>query len=307
MGMERDAASDDTRAHPSGDAGLRALGAAPFSVFRPPLQTAPFVFASPHSGRNYPPGLRAQSRLDALTLRKSEDAFVEELFAFVPQLGAPLIAAHFPRVFVDANRAESELDPMMFEAVPAGVIGPRTARVAAGLGVIPRVVRDGVEIYAGRLPASEASFRLEGFYRPYHGALAALVEETRRQFGMAIIIDCHSMPPPVRRSDVVLGDCHGEASSPGLTALAHKTLGELGFSVVRNLPYAGGFTTRLYGRPAENLQALQIEISRALYLDEERMEKTPGFAVLQKRLQRFADRLMAGAAALLAPDAKAAE
>jgi N-formylglutamate deformylase len=286
---------------------LHALMSAPFTVFRPALQTVPFVFASPHSGRIYPPSFRAQSRLDALTLRKSEDAFIDELFSFVPQMGAPLIAARFPRVFVDVNRAESELDPAMFDALPDMRIGPRSARVTAGLGVIPRVVRDGVEIYGARLASRDAGFRLENFYRPYHGALSALVAETRQQFGAAIIIDCHSMPPPVRRSDVVLGDCHGESASPGLAALAHKTLGDLGFSVVRNLPYAGGFTTRLYGRPNEHLQALQIEISRALYLDEERMEKSPGFAALQTRLQRFAGRLVDGAGAFIAPEAKAAE
>ena len=147
------------------DPELESLAADPVLVLKPKQCGTPFIFASPHSGRIYPSGFARASRLDPVTLRKSEDAFVDELFDFVPTLGAPLIAARFPRAFVDANRAPGELDPGMFDA-PVEATGPRTPRVAAGLGVIPRIVRDGLEIYGARLPAREAAFRLESFYRP---------------------------------------------------------------------------------------------------------------------------------------------
>ncbi|HEX3487112.1 MAG TPA: N-formylglutamate amidohydrolase [Micropepsaceae bacterium] len=276
------------------DSALEDLRSQPVMVARPLRQTAPFIFASPHSGRLYPASFARQSRLDAVMLRKSEDAFVDELFASVPELGAPLIAARFPRAFVDANRASGEIDPAMFDAPLASAIAPRTPRVAAGLGVIPRIVRDGVEIYVARLPAQEAHFRLESFYRPYHAALAKLVSETRELFGIAIVIDCHSMPPPSRGSDIVIGDCYGEAAAAELIVAAQRALAELGFAVMRNTPYAGGYTTNLYGKPESGTHALQIEISRSLYLDEASMTKTAAFPHCKERLSRFAARLMGG-------------
>jgi N-formylglutamate deformylase len=275
----------------TGDAELLALAEEPILLSTPRTLKTPVIFASPHSGRVYPTSFARAARLDPVTLRKSEDAFVDELFDFVPELGAPLIAARFPRAFVDANRAPGELDPLMFDA-PVAAVGPRTPRVAAGLGVIPRIVRDGLEIYGARLPAAEAGFRIARFYRPYHEALARLVAEARAQFGVAVVIDCHSMPPPTRGSDVVIGDCYGEAAAGDLILHVQRSLAELGFQVVRNAPYAGGYTTALYGKPAERIHAIQIEISRALYLDELRMEKTAGFAACKARLMRFAARLV---------------
>jgi N-formylglutamate deformylase len=220
------------------------------------------------------------------------------LFESVIELGAPLIAARFPRAFVDANRAPGELDPAMFDA-PLGAVGPRSPRVAAGLGVIPRVVRDGLEIYGTRLPAGEAAFRIEHFYRPYHAALAALVDQARAEFGVAVVIDCHSMPPPAKAHDIVLGDCYGEAAAAELIGQTQKILSGLGFSVARNAPYAGGYTTHLYGRPRESVHALQIEVSRALYLDETLMERSVGFASCRDRLRVFASRLLGEAGAWL--------
>jgi N-formylglutamate deformylase len=290
-----------------GDPALENLRAAPIALSLPIRQTAPLIFASPHSGSLYPARFARQSRLDAVTLRKSEDAFVEELFAAVPELGVPLIAARFPRAFVDVNRAPGEIDPHMFDAPLGSSIGPRTPRVAAGLGVIPRIVRDGVEIYGARLPALEAAFRLESFYRPYHAALAKLVAETRALFGVAIVIDCHSMPPTSRGTDIVIGDCYGEAAAAELVVDAQRALAELGFSVARNAPYAGGYTTNLYGKPESGVHALQIEISRALYLDEARMAKTAGFAHCQDRLRRFAVRIISGSWMNLARRQAAAE
>lgn len=273
------------------DPHLRALAAEPVIVRGGQGVAVPFIFASPHSGRFYPSSFAQSSRLDAISLRRSEDAFVDELFDGVPDLGAPLIAARFPRAFVDANRAPGELDPAMFDA-PLVSVAPRSPRVAAGLGVIPRVVRDGLEIYRARLPAGEAAFRIEHFYRPYHAALADLVERARAKFGVAIVIDCHSMPPPARAHDIVLGDCYGEAAAPELIANTQKILLELGFSVARNAPYAGGYTTHLYGRPRDGIHALQIEVSRALYLDEARMEKSAGFVSCRDRLRVFATKLL---------------
>ncbi len=277
----------------AGDSAMHALAADPVRILMPERCGAPFIFASPHSGRSYPPSFARATRLDPVTLRKSEDAFVDELFDSVAQFGAPLVAARFPRAFVDVNRAPSELDPAMFDAPVESRVGPRTPRVAAGLGVIPRVVRDGVEIYGARLPAREAAFRLEHFYRPYHAALARLVNDSRAQFGVAIVVDCHSMPPPAKGHDIVLGDCHGEAASHRLSAQIQKLLGELGFSLAHNAPYAGGYTTSLYGRPDERVHAVQIEVSRALYLDEQRMEKNPDFVRCKERLRLFAERLIA--------------
>ena len=230
--------------------------------------------------------------MDPITLRKSEDAFVDELFAPVAELGAPLIAARFPRAFIDANRSPGEIDTAMFDGPVGCWVGPRTPRVAAGLGVIPRIVRDGIDIYAGRLPACEASFRIDNFYRPYHTALAKLVAQAREQFGIAIVVDCHSMPPPTRNTDIVIGDCYGESAAPGLTVEAHHSLAALGFSVARNAPYAGGYTTNLYGKPEAGVHALQIEICRALYLDEARMEKNTNFEHCKDRLCRFARTLI---------------
>jgi len=285
-----DAMSVDLFADPH----LRALAAEPVTIRGAHAPTVPFIFSSPHSGRFYPSSFAESSRLDPISLRRSEDAFVDELFDSVPDLGAPLIAARFPRAFVDANRAPGELDPAMFDA-PLVSVASRSPRVAAGLGVIPRVVRDGLEIYRARLPAGEAAFRLEHFYRPYHAALADLVDRTRAKFGVAIVIDCHSMPPPAKAHDIVLGDCYGEAAAPELIANTQKILTGLGFSVARNTPYAGGYTTHLYGRPRDGVHALQIEVSRALYLDEGRMEKSAGFAACRDRLRVFATKLLSEA------------
>jgi N-formylglutamate amidohydrolase len=282
------------------DPAMHALTADPVHILSPKRPYAPFVFASPHSGRFYPPSFARATRLDPVTLRKSEDAFVDELFDGVAEFGAPLVSARFPRAFVDVNRAPGELDPAMFDAPVESRVGPRTPRVAAGLGVIPRVVRDGVEIYGARLPAREAAFRLERFYRPYHAALGKLVADARAQFGVAIVVDCHSMPPPAKGHDIVLGDCYGEAASHALMAQIQKFLGDLGFSVARNAPYAGGYTTSLYGRPDERVHAVQIEISRALYLDEHCMEKNAGFALCKERLRAFAERLIASSGQWLA-------
>ena len=266
----------------------------PFRLDRPARQTVPFLFASPHSGRFYPASLLQSSRLDPTSLRRSEDAFVDELFAGVVGLGAPLLAAHFPRAYLDVNRSMAELDAGMFDsplAVPVDT--PSSPRVVAGLGVIPRIVRDGAEIYHGKLDSGEADARLSRLYKPYHQALSDLMEETRITFGVAVLIDCHSMPSALSVPDIVLGDRYGASAGPQLTARAEAAFAREGFSVTRNTPYAGGHTTTLYGRVAENCHALQIEVNRALYLDEDRVAKRLSFENVRLRLMRAMKNLTA--------------
>jgi N-formylglutamate amidohydrolase len=271
----------------------------PFALSEPREQLTPLVFCSPHSGRVYPRALIETSRLDALTLRKSEDCFVDELFGGVVKLGAPLIAARFPRAFVDANREPYELDPELFiERVPA-FANAQSVRVAGGLGTIPRIVADGEEIYAERLPLALGLARIEQLYRPFHARLASLIDQTRERFGVAVLIDCHSMPsissgqPSNARPHFVIGDRFGASCEARLTRLVRDTLQGLGFDAQLNRPYAGGFITEHYGRPSSGVHALQIEINRALYLNEATLEKTSGFEPLAAVLQHLTQRLMA--------------
>jgi N-formylglutamate deformylase len=272
---------------------LAELNREPFRIARPKEQTAPFVFASPHSGRLYPADFVARSSLTPLALRRSEDAFVDELFESAVERGAPLIAARFPRVFLDVNRAASELDNTMFDASLQVEIGAPSARVAAGLGVIPRIVRDGAEIYRGRISPADAEERLARLYRPYHAALAGLIDETRARFGVAIIVDCHSMPAAAPIPDIVLGDRYGVSASPALMRHAELAFEAYGFSTARNTPYAGGYTTLLYGRREQGVHALQIEVNRTLYLDEARLERLARFAETRTRLGEALGKLVA--------------
>jgi N-formylglutamate deformylase len=271
----------------------------PFRLERPTRQTVPFVFASPHSGRSYPDSLLSRTRLDAITLRRSEDAFVDELFAGAVGLGAPLLAAQFPRAFLDVNRSSTELDAGMFDGTLGVPIDTPSPRVAAGLGVIPRIVRDGAEIYRGKLKSGEADARLEQLYHPYHRALAGLMQETHARFGVAVLIDCHSMPSALSVPDIVLGDRYGASAAPALMAHAEAAFAREAFSVARNTPYAGGHSTVLYGRVPSGWHALQVEINRALYLDEERIAKRPSFDMVRTRLARAMKSLVAVSLPLL--------
>jgi N-formylglutamate deformylase len=266
------------------DAVLAVLHAQPFTLARPANWAVPFIFASPHSGRLYPDSFIARSRLDRRGLRRSEDAFVDMLFARAVELGAPLIAACFPRAYLDVNRAPAELDVAMFEGGLPVKTDATSPRVNAGLGVIPRIVRDGAEIYRDKLSPVEAEERLEKLHRPYHAALGQLVDEAHARFGFAVVIDCHSMPSAAATPDIVFGDRYGTSASPALMRAAERAFERRGFSVARNLPYAGGYTTDLYGRPRGGTHALQIEINRALYLDEETIRPSANFDVLKERL-----------------------
>lgn len=266
----------------------------PWDVRAPDEQTAPVVFASPHSGRTYPPSFLAASRLDAVAIRRSEDAFVDELFAAAPDQGAPLLRAHFPRAYVDPNREPWELDPAMFSDRLPGFCHTTSPRIAAGLGTIPKVVTSGEEIFTEKLPFSYAQTLIETFYDSYHEALEDLIEDTKARFGVCLLIDCHSMPsiggpmdtdPGHQRVDMVLGDRFGTACSGVVTRRAQDVLEDMGYRVVRNDPYAGGFTTRHYGKPADGVHGLQIEINRSLYMDETAVERAPGLQTLADRLK----------------------
>lgn len=268
-----------------------------FKVERPAVQSAPFVWCSPHSGRVYPRAFIESVRLDPLTLRKSEDCFVDELVGGIPRLGAPLLSAEFPRAYLDVNREPYELDPELFVEPLPDYANTISARVVGGLGTIARIVADGEDIYQRPLRLAAALERIELLYRPFHAALADLLDATHQAFGYAILIDCHSMPSSLMtqnsgaRPDFVLGDRFGSSCHPRLSAFAKDTLTRLGYETQMNRPYAGGFITEHYGRPARGIHALQIEVNRGLYLHEAKMEKSLGFSRLQRDLTTLAQRM----------------
>src|SRR3984957_12987086 len=272
----------------------------PVLVAHPAVQTAPLVFASPHSGRCYSTEFLAASRLDPPGLRRSEDSFVDELFAAAAGFGAPLVRATFPRAWCDPNREAWELDPGMFADPLPSWVNTTSPRVSAGLGTIARVVASGEAIYRGKLAFAEAERRIETCWKPFHDTIATLVEDTRVRFGQCVLIDCHSMPSHVqangrgeRLADVVLGDAHGTACAPHITRFVERRLHDLGYRVRRNDPYAGGFIPRHYGRPRQQVHALQIEIARGLYMDEARFERSAGFRGIQQDMGQLIEALAA--------------
>ena len=270
----------------------------PYQVLRPSQLTVPFVFNSPHSGRIYPQAFLDASRLDPLALRKSEDTLVEELFEPVVALGAPLMHARFPRSYLDVNREPYELDPALIADALPHYANSQTVRVIGGLGTIPRVVADQEEIYRKPLGLSEALDRIDRLYLPYHAQLAELINGCHHAFGFAVLIDCHSMPSnPITehagpRPDFVLGDRFGTSCDPELPRFISKQLGAMGYEVAINKPYAGGYITEHYGRPADGFHALQIEINRALYLDEPTYKKDRRFSALRAELEAMVQALL---------------
>ncbi len=285
----------------------------PYVVVEPAGQTVPFVFNVPHAGAVYPASFLAESRLDAMALRRSEDAFVDELFAAVSDLGAPLMAARFPRAYLDLNREPYELDSRMFDGRLPAFANTRSMRVAGGLGTIPRIVADGQEIYGARLPVEEALRRIEWLYKPYHRILRQLVRRTAEAFGHAILIDCHSMPSSSvsrdegAKADVVLGDRYGTSCAVVVIDLVEAAMRRRGYTVVRNKPYAGGFITEHYGEPALGRHALQIEINRAIYMDERTLQKKPGFAALAGNMSEVFAQVIAELSGDMMPRQIAAE
>ncbi len=268
-------------------------GCNPFTIQAPAGQRLPFILNSPHSGRYYPDRFLAMSQLSADTIRRSEDCYVDELVYRGTMIGMPLLAANFPRAYLDVNREAWELDPRMFREPVQSFANTRSARVAGGLGTIPKLVGEGLNIYEGKLPLQEAIDRVNVLYKPYHAQLRSMLMETRARFGYAILIDCHSMPANIRgretttNPDFIVGDRFGTSCSPALTQFALSNLQEAGYTVAYNKPYAGGFITEHYGRPAQGLHVLQLEINRGLYMDEATYRKKPRFDGIVRDIGRF--------------------
>ncbi len=263
-----------------------------FRLIRPARQETSVIFSSPHSGRDYPADFLASSPLDPLVLRSSEDAYVDRLFARAALHGAPLICAGAPRAFIDLNRAADEFDPAVIEGVARVAHNPR---ISSGLGVIPRVVSGGRAIYSGKISRADAELRLAQHWHPYHTALQSLIDETHADFGEAILIDCHSMPheaidaharPGQPKPEVVLGDRFGAAAGREVVDQIESAFATAGFRVVRNSPFAGAYIAQHYGRPLSRKHVVQVEIDRALYLDEARVEPGKNFAAFCVRMNR---------------------
>ena len=270
---------------------------ATYQLELPENRTTSVIFASPHSGRSYPWAFLRKSVLDELVIRSSEDAFVDLLFADVPSFGAPLLSAHAPRAFVDLNRSRDELDPALIEGVPRSGLNPR---VASGLGVIPRVVSSGRQIYRGKLSKYEADLRLTQYWQPYHDMLERLVAENCRMFGQAVLIDCHSMPHEAvdsvnrrngPKAKVVLGDRYGAAANDDIVDRIEAAFVAAGLTVVRNMPFAGAYVAQHYGRPSLNRHAVQIEIDRSLYMNEKLIRPNANFRSFQKLIASIASEI----------------
>lgn len=275
---------------------VRPVPDLPYRIDEPTVPRVPLVFSSPHSGSDYPAEFVAGARLDPVSLRRSEDAFVDELFDAAPGHGAPLIRALFPRAYVDVNREAWELDPAMFDGPLPEYVNVTSPRVGAGLGTVARVVSSGAEIYRDKLSFDATRARIETLYMPYHAALESLVADATARQGRCLLVDCHSMPsvggpmdrdPGRRRLDFVLGDCFGAACAPVVTETAEAALKRMGYAVGRNDPYAGGFITRHYGVPRRGRHALQIEINRQLYMDETAIARASGFQSLRADLGKL--------------------
>ena len=285
----------------------------PFAIVEPAIWRAPVIFNSPHSGSVYPHAFLSASRIDVAALRRSEDSFMDELIGGLSGRGFPVMCVHFPRSYVDVNREPYELDPRMFSGRLPSFANTRSMRVAGGLGTIPRVVGDGQEIYRERIGVDDALARIEALYKPYHRALRRLVAKGQQTFGTVMVVDCHSMPSvgvtrdEPRRPDVVIGDRYGTSCAARLPDVVEETLRGLGYSVGRNKPYAGGFITEHYGNPASGIHAVQIELNRAIYMDERRRERSAGFDKVVADFAILADALAEISLSDLGPYQAAAE
>jgi N-formylglutamate amidohydrolase len=269
----------------------------PFEIVEPAAWRAPIIFNSPHSGSVYPHEFLNASRIDLGGLRRSEDSFMDELIAGLSDRGFPVVRVNFPRSYVDVNREPYELDPRMFSGRLPSFANTRSMRVAGGLGTIPRVVGDGQEIYRERLSVDDALARIEALYKPYHRALRRLINKAHQAFGTVIVVDCHSMPSigvsrdEPRRPDMVIGDRYGTSCAALLPDRVEDTMKQLGYSVGRNKPYAGGFITEHYGNPASGLHTIQLELNRAIYMDERRRERGVRFDGVMADFVTLADTL----------------
>jgi N-formylglutamate amidohydrolase len=287
-------------------------GAPPFEILVAEPQRIPIVLNSPHSGSMYSQDFLASSQLDARAIRGSEDVLVDQLLEPAAALGAPMLRANFPRAWLDVNREPYELDPAMFDADLPIFANSRSVRVTGGLGTVPRIVSVGEEIYRRKMDLAEALNRIETVYRPYHRALHGLLSRSSAAFGLAVLMDCHSMPSARHggrdsRPDFVLGDRFGTSCHTELTDFCAAALGRLGYTVARNRPYAGGYITEHYGRPRDDLHAMQLEINRHLYIDERTLEPVAGFGRLRSDLGQLIAELAAALNSGLLDPRQAAE
>jgi N-formylglutamate amidohydrolase len=247
----------------------------PIAIVDAEADLLPLVISSPHSGQIYPPSLLSETRVNLDHLRRLEDGCVDRLFGHGPSVGAPLLHARFARAYVDPNRAAFELDADLFEGPLPSYVDLNSAKARAGLGSIPSRVA-GHAIYRSRLSFDEAEQRLRSAYWPYHHALQGLLAKAMRQFGVVLLLDCHSMPSlsangsngSDRMVDFALGDRFGRSCSAVVIEAVEAALRARGFIVARNRPYAGGHITASYGCPETGIHALQIEVRRGLYMDE---------------------------------------
>lgn len=271
----------------------------PFRVIDTSTLTTPLVVASPHSGRYYPPSLLRQSVLNPHAIRSSEDAFVDNLVDDAPLHGAPLLCAEYPRAYLDLNRSADELDPAVVADVGRVV---QTPRINSGLGVIPRVVANGRAIYRGKLPRAEAQRRIDRIWGPYHNKLESLMDRAYRRFGQAVVLDFHSMPhealdpvagPGKRRPQVVLGDRFGASSRAEIVDTLEQAFLDAGLVVSRNAPFAGAYVVQRYGHPSRGWSAIQVEIDRALYMDERAITPNADFEALRRIVSNVIARVVA--------------
>lgn len=267
------------------------MPATAFDVLLPASPTSCVIFASPHSGRDYSWSFMRKTILNEHAIRSSEDAFVDQLFDCAPEFGAAFIQAGAPRAYVDLNRARDELDPALIEGVRRTGHNPR---VASGLGVIPRVVANGRAIYRGKMTRQEAEERITRYWEPYHNRLQTLLDAAHTRHGQTVLIDCHSMPHEamdgvaragLRRPDVVLGDRFGAAASDDVVDRIESAFSAAGFIVTRNAPFAGAYITQAYGRPAKGQHAVQVEIDRSLYMNEQLIRPNGDFDTVRSALR----------------------
>ena len=263
-------------------------------ILEPVAEPAPVVFDSPHSGTDYPDDFGSIAPVSVL--RRSEDAFVDELFAAAPGHGAPLIAANFPRIYIDPNRDLIDLDPAMLDGPWPDPLVP-SRKTELGVGLIWRIMPPDSQLYDRLLSVAEVRGRIERCWKPYHHAVATAIDETHRRFGKVWHVNCHSMPAmgnaasedgPVPRAEFVLGDRDGTTCEAGFTAFVAGELRDMGYDVKINEPYKGVELVRRYSDPARGRHSLQLEINRKLYMDEKTIQKTAGFTALQADMGKLA-------------------
>lgn len=259
---------------------MSASPAQPFHRIGPDRPATPLVLSVPHAGRAYSAELLRAARVPLNVLEALEDRLVDRLIWRAVAAGAVAVVGNAPRAEIDLNRDERELDPAMIAPPPPSHALLSTARTRGGLGLVPARLAGAGGLWRGRMSRDELKRRVETIHRPYHAALAAALNAARKQFGTAVLLDCHSMPPRARgeaAAGIIFGDRYGTTVDPGVLAAALAAARTLGFAATCNDPYAGGHVIERHGRPADGLHALQIEIDRGLYLDEALREAGPGF------------------------------